>query len=373
MPIRTPTATVNMTRLLAKGKAAPSDVLIVEDDASVREAIHDAIAGAGRRLHHAGSIADARRIVADQAVDLVLIDLSLPDGDGLHFAEELQTSHPLTRAMVITGQASTDRAVAAIRAGCVDFVTKPIDVADLNRRIDAALSRQRCETKRERRLTRLRRLCKELNAARHEITQQVDILCNDLVNAYQELATKVQSIEMTGELRTALAEELDLEQVLRRTLEFFINRLGPTNAVVFLPGQADCFTVGGYVNYSHDKAALQFILDQCADDLAPAIAEHGEVTHLTDDEQIEDLIGEMPGWMAHMSVLAGPCIDETGEVLASLMFYRDRTEPYDDEAVELLAATCPMLCEHLVKVIRVHHRHHDLFEDGDEDGGLYTA
>jgi len=362
----TTTATINVSKLLAKGKAAPFDVLIVEDDRPVREAIHDCVAGAGRRLHHAESIEQARHIVASDAIDLVLIDLTLPDGDGLQFAQELHETHPLTRSMVITGHTTADRAIAAIRAGCVDFIAKPFDPTDLNRRIDHALQRQRQDTKRERRLTRLRRLCKQLNAARHEITQQVDILCNDLVNAYQDLASQVQNIEMTGELKTALDDELDLEQVLRRTLEFFIKRIGPTNAMVFLPAQCGEFTVGGYVNYSHDKAALSFILDQAAEELAPAIAEAGQMMHLAGDGAIEDQFGQIPGWIDNCSMLVCPCIDETGEVLASLMLYRDRSEPFDEEAIEMLAAAGPMLAEHLVKVIRVHHRHTDLFTDDDD-------
>jgi len=370
VPTPTTTPTVNASKILAKGKAAPFDVLIVEDDAAVREAIHDAIVAAGRRIHHADSIQTARRIIADDAIDLVLIDLKLPDGDGLGFAEELGETHPLTRTMIVTGEASADRAIAALRAGCVDFVTKPFDLSDLNRRIENALRQQRAETKRERRLTRLRTLCKQLNAARHEITQQVDILCNDLVNAYQDLANRVQDIELTGELKTALDEELDLEQVLRRTLEFFIKRVGPTNAIVFLPAHEGSYSVGGYVNYSHDKAALSFILDQAADEIAPAVADAGEIIHFTRDGQFEQHIGEIPGWMDNCNMLAGPCIDETGENLGAIMFYRDRAEPFEEEAIEMLAAVCPMLAEHLVKVIRVHHRHQDLFSD---DNDLFAA
>jgi DNA-binding response OmpR family regulator len=364
-------AIVNAGKVLAKGKTEPFDLLIVDDESAVREAIHDAINAAGRRIHHADSIDAAHRVIAQTAIDLVLIDLKLPDGDGLRFAEQLSQSHPLTRTMIVTGQTTADRAIAAIRAGCVDFISKPFDLIDLNERVGEALSRHRDQTKRERRLDRLRRLCRQLNAARHEITQQVDILCSDLVTAYQDLANQVQNIELTGELRTALDEELDLEQVLRRTLEFIIKRVGPTNAVIFLPGQCGAYTVGGYVNYSHDKAALSFILDQAAADFAPAIADDGDVVHLTSDQQIAEYVGdEMPGWMDNCNVLACPCVDENGEVLASLMLYRDRSEPFEEEAIEMMIATCPMVAGHLVKVIRVHHRHRDLFAD---DNDLFAA
>jgi DNA-binding response OmpR family regulator len=345
----------------------PFHILIVEDDADVREAIGDAITASTRTIHHADSVAAARDLLDRQPIDLVLIDVGLPDGDGIAFAGDLQQTHPLTHAIVVTGHASVDRAVEAMRVGVVDFLSKPLNINQLNQSVGDALNRQRDHARREQRLGRLRRLCKQLNQARHEITQQVDILCNDLVTAYQELANQVQSIELTGDLRSVLTQELDLEQVLRRTLEFILQRIGPTNAVVFLPGKGGGYTVGGYVNYSFDKGSARVLLQQLAEVAGPAIAEDAEPVHLADPEALGAWLDADLPLLDGQDVLAAPCLDEDEDVLALLMLFRDAGEPFDHTHVDILAAICPVLARHLVKVIHIHHRAKDLFEEEDAD------
>ncbi len=356
----------------AQANAAPRfTILIVEDDQEVGQAIAHAVQTETRRIVYADNLDAARGILNDQHVDLVLIDAMLPDGDGVSFAAEVNEIQPAAKSIVVTGHATVDRAVAAMRAGAVDFLSKPFDIEELNRRVGDALQRQRRDFQRDRRIGRLRKLCKQLNQARHDISQQVDILCNDLVTAYQELAHQVQNIELTGELRGVLADELDLEQTLRCTLEFVLQKVGPTNAVIFLPNSVGGYSVGGYVNYSNTKESSQVMLQHLADGLAPALAEEPELLHFTEDNALSHWLGESCGWLAGSHVLAGPCLDEDGQPLASMCLFRDDAEPFDDDAIALMAAVCPLLASHLVKVIRIHHRHKDLFDDepasGDDD------
>ncbi len=345
-------------------------ILIVEDDREVAESIAHAVRTEARRIVHAASLSAARTMLHGERIDLVLIDAMLPDGDGVGFAAEVSRTHPMTKTIIVTGHATTDRAVAALRAGAVDFLSKPFDIQDLNSRVGEALRRQRRDTQRDRRIDRLRKLCKQLNQARHDISQQVDILCNDLVTAYQELACQVQHIEMTGELRSALAEELDIEQTLRRTLEFILQKVGPTNAVIFLPNSTGGYSVGGFVNYSNTRESTQVMLEHLADRMAPMLGEESELLHFTERTALEHWLGEPCGWFAGSHVLAGPCVDDQGQPLAGICLFRDEAEPFDDEAIALMTAVCPLMAGHLVKVIRVHHRHKDLFEDeapGDDD------
>jgi len=353
----------------AQADATPQFViLIVEDDPDVGEAIAHAVRTDSRRIYHAQSMHGARECLQGERVDLVLLDAMLPDGDGVSLAAQVASIQPTTRCIVVTGHATLDRAVEAMRAGAVDLVSKPFDIDDLNQRVGQALQRQRRDTQRDRRIDRLRKLCKQLNQARHDISQQVDILCNDLVTAYQELAHQVQNIELTGELRSELADELDLEQTLRRTLEFVLHKVGPTNAVIFLPNSTGGFSVGGYVNYTHEKEHSQVMLQHLADVVAPALAEEAELVHLTEPDALDDWLGEACGWLTGSHVLAGPCLDEDGQPLAGLCLFRDDTEPFDEEAVALMSAICPMLAAHLIKVIRIHHRHKDLFDDEPANG-----
>lgn len=355
-------------------------VLVVEDDHDVAAAISDAVARPApgsqpRRVHQADCLEQARHVLSHQPINLVLIDLSLPDGNGLLFAEELRRDHPHIRAMIVTGQATFTAALAAMRAGAVDFIAKPLNVIDLNQRIDAALHLQRRDQQAAQRVSRLRRLCRELNQARHQISQQVDVLCADLVTAYQDLASQVQHIELVSDLRSSLADELDLEQTLRRTLEFLVAKVGPANIAIFLPASDGAHSVGGYVNYSYEREQMPLVLDYLVDHLAPRLNDSEDIVHLTSDSQCAEFLDldETSAWLEGRHMLAIACRDETGETLASIALFRDGAEPFADDILELLEAAAPLLASHLVKVIRIHHRHHDLFGDEQEDEGGLAA
>lgn len=342
-------------------------VLIVEDDKVIRELIEHAIAAPQRRVHHAAGLTQARKILQEQSIDLALIDVHLPDGDGFELARQIRQSTGHTRSIIITGHATLHHAIDALRSGATDFVSKPLNIAELNERIACALKLQQDDVRRQHQFNRMRGLCKRLNKARREITEQVDILCNDLVTAYQELASQVNQLGATNDLREKLDVELDLEQVLRRTMEHLLDKIGPCNVIIFLPSSSGGYTVGGYVNYSYDKHEMPVLMQQLADDAAQRLMSQNQTLLLTTDDQLADDLDIRHSWLQDMHVLAAPCIDPDGEPLAGIMLFRPKDQPFEADAVAQLDATAPTLTDHLIKVIRVHHRTKDLFDDGPTD------
>ena len=111
-------------------------VLIVDDDANTREALAEIVAAEGFSATVAGSIRDAQVRMAQQRPDVVLIDLKLPDGNGMDLFNDIE-SRATTEIVLITGHASVETAVEALRLGAADYLTKPINF----RRLKALLSR----------------------------------------------------------------------------------------------------------------------------------------------------------------------------------------------------------------------------------------
>jgi DNA-binding NtrC family response regulator len=106
------------------------EALIIEDEPSERLGLRALLDAEGFRTRTADSLATARRRLAESVPELVLLDLSLPDGSGLELMEDFGgSSRP--DVIVLTGHATVDSAVRAIRAGARDFFTKPIDVERL--------------------------------------------------------------------------------------------------------------------------------------------------------------------------------------------------------------------------------------------------
>lgn len=111
-------------------------VLIVDDDLNTREALVEITTAEGFTAAVAENIRDAQIQIGRQKPDVVLIDLKLPDGNGLDLFSDIE-SRSTTQIVLITGHASLETAVDALRLGAADYLTKPINF----RRLKALLSR----------------------------------------------------------------------------------------------------------------------------------------------------------------------------------------------------------------------------------------
>jgi two-component system, NtrC family, response regulator AtoC len=105
-------------------------LLVVEDDPLQRKALHDLLTKWGHDVTTHEAIVDARRALAERPYDLVLLDLSLPDGDGMAFLEELKgagAGRIDSDVVIITAHTDVGNAVRAIKIGAYDYLTKPYE------------------------------------------------------------------------------------------------------------------------------------------------------------------------------------------------------------------------------------------------------
>lgn len=119
--------------------ADPATVLIVEDDASLRIALSATLKAAGLRPVLAKDGAEGLRWVAHYRPELILLDLGLPDRDGLTVIETLRRQGTTTPILVLSAREEEVTKVAALDLGADDYVTKPFGVEELLARIRAAL------------------------------------------------------------------------------------------------------------------------------------------------------------------------------------------------------------------------------------------
>lgn len=119
------------------------DVLIVEDEAVQREMLGDFLIREGHHVMAAENGRRALELVAKHSLDLVLLDLRMPGMDGLELIQELKRLNPELDAVIITAFGTIETAVAAMKAGARDFITKPIDFDQLTMLIERITEHRR--------------------------------------------------------------------------------------------------------------------------------------------------------------------------------------------------------------------------------------
>jgi two-component system response regulator PilR (NtrC family) len=115
-------------------------VLVVDDEADIRELLELSLVRMGLGVECAGSVGAAKQLLQSRRYDLCLTDMRLPDGNGLELVRHIGTQFADLPVAVITAFGSTENAVAALKAGAFDYLTKPLSLDQLRVLVRSALS-----------------------------------------------------------------------------------------------------------------------------------------------------------------------------------------------------------------------------------------
>ena len=195
-----------------------------------------------------------------------------------------------------------------------------------------------------------------------------------LVRAYQEMAQQLNLTQTAAEFAHALQRELDVEGVLRKTMEWILMKLGPLNAAIYLPNGEGHFALGAYLNLDTQADALLI------EALGRTVVEQARGPHpvvIEDDRTLEELFGDDARTLLGRQWLATGC-QTPRECLAVLVIFRVR-RPGDMEkdapgnsslsavARGLLEAISPILGERIEQALGLYQRMHPFPDEEVED------
>src|SRR5580698_5929743 len=124
-----------------------SQILVVDDEADIRGMVQEILTEEGYEVRVAGNAAEARAARAQGDPDLMLLDIWMPDMDGISLLREWTRDGALSFPVVMmSGHGTVETAVEATRLGAVDFVEKPLSLAKLLRTVERALDTRRVPT-----------------------------------------------------------------------------------------------------------------------------------------------------------------------------------------------------------------------------------
>jgi two-component system response regulator PilR (NtrC family) len=119
------------------------DILIVDDERSMREFLGIYLRREGYRIEAAQGGAEAMAALKSRVFDVVITDLRMPDTDGLTILAEAKRLHPDTEVIVVTAFSTTETAIAAMKAGAHDYLTKPFKIDEVSLVVERAMEKRR--------------------------------------------------------------------------------------------------------------------------------------------------------------------------------------------------------------------------------------
>jgi len=149
-------------------RALDIEILIVDDDRPIADLLKDALSGAERRVDVCYEGLSAIEKIQEKNYDLIIVDLVMPRVDGLELLRYAKGIKPDVIVIIITGHASLETAISAIREGAYNYIRKPFKLEELQVSVDNAIEKIRLNRENQSLLKRLNEAYKELTELKNQ-------------------------------------------------------------------------------------------------------------------------------------------------------------------------------------------------------------
>jgi DNA-binding NtrC family response regulator len=182
-------------------------LLIVEDEATQRQALATHLLDENFNVATAATADEALTIASLKTIDAVITDFNLPDNDGVYVLEQIKSMNPEIPVIIITAYGSVDRAVNAMKSGAYDYLTKPINIAELLLILKRVLEHKTLISEN----IRLREALKERFKAKGVVSASPQM--QEVLNLAGRVAMSMASVLIRGESGTG-------KEVIARTIHY---------------------------------------------------------------------------------------------------------------------------------------------------------
>jgi len=191
-------------------------ILIVDDDANIREGVGDILDASGYETAQAASGAEAVAQVKKSSFDVILMDYNLTDGTGIDAIKQIRALNADSQILMITGNASLDAAVRAIQESVDDFLQKPVNPDQLKRAIAKSLEKMKLRQEN-------RRLIDDLQKANDQLGRLSSMKSKFMSMASHDLSNSLMTLQVSFEM---LAQTINPDADQKKRMQYISNGIG---------------------------------------------------------------------------------------------------------------------------------------------------
>jgi response regulator RpfG family c-di-GMP phosphodiesterase len=212
----------------------PTRILVVDDEPRICQFLDTLLQRDGHDVVTCLNGQDALGRLQSETYSLVLTDLKMPGMDGFELVRNIKAIDNEIPVIIITGYATIETAVQALRHGVEDYVTKPFQIEELQRVISRTLMNSQLAFDNRALTDRLQKLEAELQLNRNLLNNRARLADNDLREENNNLRNRVRELAAIDELEMATGSMLEMDEIARTFVQSVIKRVGAMRASVQL-------------------------------------------------------------------------------------------------------------------------------------------
>lgn len=332
-----------------------NQILLIGEANESTTAVRASIEVAGYNIIHAGTM-KAAEIALEQAVfSLIVVDCDANESVVASISEFTSLLSPKTPTIGFTKSRSQTLVMTIMRSGAADVFCLPRDLGVVKERIQKVLSKNHKDVIDAKQKEDTQRLYEESQQAHGAAIEELESLNHTLANGHCDREQQMRLVAMSAEFRTLVSQELEVESMLRTSLEYLLHRLGPTNAAVYIREGEVGWGIGAYINYDRQGENYAEFLRMLGEQSCSIVSQEKSVRVFTDGTLFTDWIDTEELDFNGNEVIAIGCFDGN-RCMAVVLFFRSDAKRFSDEAIKIIETLSPLFGSQLGCILKIHRR-----------------
>jgi len=341
-------------------------ILLIGEASKNTQSIRAMLEIAGHKVLHAGTVKAAEIALEQTGFVMIIVDCDVNDSVVGSIAEFTSLLSPKTPTVGFTTSRSQTLVMDVMRSGAVDMFCLPRDLSVVQGRVEKIITNTQKNKLHEDRNMETRQLYEEAHQAHGAAVEEIESLSHTIANGQCQQEQQMRLVAMAAEFRTLVGQELEVESMLRTSLEYLLHRLGPMNAAVYIREGDVGWGVGAYINYDRQGENFSEFLHTLGEHACSSVSQERGLRLFTDGSSFTNWINSEDLDFSGNEVVAVGCFDGS-QCMAVIVFFRSDSKRFGDESVKIIETLSPIFGTQLGSILKINRRAETNWPSGSVD------